>query len=651
MKLPRFKLPYIPVAILTAATLLIAANPRDGSPGAFAAEAGAPDPARVEELVRLLPESPRGVGRPIGDRAAWQAVAQAPQFRDVVRRAEKLLSQPMPELTDDIYLDYSRTGNRTRGQRVISQRHSRMPALVLAECLENRGRFLPAIETAIRAVCFEKSWTLPAHDRSLRNFRGEINDIDLHVAGDSWELATADYWLGDKLSPEIRKLIRSNLERRTWTPFESYVTTGKPSMSWPKTTNNWNAVCLAGVTGSALAGIESRQRRAFFVAAMEHYIQNFLSGFTPDGYCSEGVGYWNYGFGHYVMLAETIRQATGGKLDMMESPKVRQIALFGRRIEILPGIYPAFADCHVGSSPQVPLMAFLSRRFQLGLKDIEVEGLLLSIGPSHSLFELGLFGFANSASECPAAQAADVGQPLRDWFSEAGILICRPLSNSGHTPFGVALKGGHNAEHHNHNDVGSFVVALGKATPLVDPGSEIYTARTFSKNRYDSGVLNSFGHSVPRVAGQLQREGRSAAAAVLKTEFTDKADTFVMDIHTCYNVKPLKRLLRTFIYSREGAGSLTVIDEVELDSPQDFGTALITFSRWKRLAPNRLLVGDGRGAVQVEIAADGGDIEIKAEEIKEDLPGGRIPTRLGIDLTKPAARATIKLTIRPAGGA
>ena len=35
---------------------------------------------------------------------------------------------------------------------------------------------------------------------------------------------------------------------------------------------------------------------------------------------------------------------------------------------------------------------------------------------------------------------------------------------------GVALKGGHNAEHHNHNDVGSYVVALAGTTPLLDPG-------------------------------------------------------------------------------------------------------------------------------------------------------------------------------------
>ena len=35
----------------------------------------------------------------------------------------------------------------------------------------------------------------------------------------AWNLATARYWLGDKLSPEVRKLIDDELERRIFTPF------------------------------------------------------------------------------------------------------------------------------------------------------------------------------------------------------------------------------------------------------------------------------------------------------------------------------------------------------------------------------------------------------------------------------------------------
>ncbi|NUQ62747.1 MAG: heparinase II/III family protein [Pirellulales bacterium] len=607
-----------------------------------------PDPARVSELAGLLPASPRGVGRPIADRQAWEAVAAAPEFREVVSQAARLKDEPLPAAADELYLEFSRNGNRRRYERVQSERHTRFPALVVAECIDNQGRFLAAIEEAIREVCSEKAWVLPAHDSDLRNFSGREIDVDLRSSAAGWNLATAAYWLGDKLSPETRQRIHDELERRIFAPYESSLKTGKPRMWWITGTNNWNAVCHAGVAGAALAAVESPQRRALFAAAAEKNIDYFLQGFTSDGYCSEGMGYWNYGFGHYALLAETLHQATGGKLDLMKDTRVEPIARFGRRMEILPGIYPAFADCHVGARPDPELMAWLSRRFGWGLSQIEEENLLLAGGPTTSLFEFGLYRFPNSASQTPPAKPAAADRALREWFEEAGILICRPAAGI-ERGLGVALKGGHNAEHHNHNDVGSFLIALGSGVPLVDPGSEVYTARTFSGKRYQSNVLNSFGHPVPLVAGQQQRTGRQAAAKVLKTEFTDATDTIVLDLRQAYTVKELETLERTFVFSREGAGSLAVTDNVRFSSPQSFGTALIMFSEWKQARETRLLVGEGKDKVGVEITASGAKFKLTAEKIQEDLPGGRIPTRLGIDLSEPVREAAVTLTIRPSG--
>ncbi len=613
-------------------------------PSAIAIAANVPDPARVDEITKMLPEKPRGVGPKITDRKAWEQAAKLPEFREVIRRAENLLKEPIPELTDELFLDFSKTGNRTRCQRVLSQRHGRMPVFVLAECVENKGRFLPAIEESIAAVCSEKTWVLPAHDRSLRNFRGEANGIDLRVAGESWNMATAYYWLGEKLSPKTRKLVRDELERRTFTPFENALKTGKPGLWWLRGTNNWNAVCLAGVNGAAQAMIEDPKRRAFFIAAAEMYVQNFLRGFTPDGYCSEGVGYWNYGFGHYTMLAETVYQATDGKVDMFADPRVKKDAWFAPSMEILPGVYPAFADCTPGSQPYAPFVAFLSRRFGFGLKQFEREGLGLKIGPSERLFALGLFGWDNSAMDVALVDGKPVADSLRSWFPDAGVLICRPKPGQNGA-LGVAIKGGHNAEHHNHNDVGTYLVAIGKSTPLVDPGAEVYTARTFSSKRYDSIVLNSFGHPVPLVAGQMQRTGRSAAGKVLRKEFTDETDTIVFDIASAYKVKGLKKLHRTFIYSRKGLSELTVIDEVEFESPQHFGTAFITFDSDTKISGHKIYVGD----VVVFVDTGGLRYRITPVEILEDVRTKQQPWRFGIDLgpRTPIAKATVTLRIAP----
>ena len=55
---------------------------------------------------------------------------------------------------------------------------------------------------------------------------------------------------------------------------------------------------------------------------------------------------------------------------------------------------------------------------------------------------------------------------------------------------------------------------------------------------------------MPRVAGRLQEMSREAVAKVVKTEFTDAADTLVLDLSGAYKVPELKKLERTFVFSR-----------------------------------------------------------------------------------------------------
>ncbi len=601
---------------------------------------------RLEKIAAMLPEKPRGFGVPITDRGTWQHLNGIKSFKQVIGQAERLNKEPIPDQPDDLYLDFSRTGNRTRWQRVSGRRRGRISDLALAECLENKGRFIPAFEDIIREICSERTWVMPAHDRSLTNFKGTSVDIDLGSSMLAWSIATADYLLADRLSPEVRELIRTNLEQRIFTPYTDMVLGKREVNWWMKTTNNWNAVCLGGVTGSALATIESRQSRALFVYAAEDYSKNFLKGFTNDGYCSEGLGYWNYGFGYYVTLSEAISQATNGKIDLLGVLKARQAATFGAKIEIQNGVYPAFADCSITTRPSTRLMYFVSRRLGMGLSAWDR---IDTVSPAGSLYDSMMYSFPNSASRSEPAQSSDGGPGLRTWFNDGGVLICRPAEGSSCRLAG-ALKGGHNAEHHNHNDVGSFIVVLGDKPLLIDPGSEVYTARTFSSKRYESNVLNSFGHPVPVIAGKLQRTGLAARARILSTSFTDASDSISLDIASAYDVPQLEKLHRTFTYSRKDDGSLIVKDEVAFKEPCEFGLALITFDSWKKISDSTLIVYDRNDALRIDIDVPDSSIEIKSEIIKEDLSTRKDPTRLGINLTKPVKNATVTITITPANG-
>jgi hypothetical protein len=605
------------------------------------------DQNRVETIAAMLAEKPAGFGSPITDRNSWKKLAQNNSFKEVISQAEMLLKEPIPDQPDDLYLDFSRTGNRTRWERISGLRRERTGTLVLAECLENKGRFIPAFEKLVGVLCSERTWVMPAHDSKLTNFNGTSIDIDLGSSKLAWSLATADYLLADRLSPEVRKLIRDNLDRRIFEPYQDMVL-GKREQNWWMTgTNNWNAVCLAGVTGSALAVIDSPRSRAFFVAAAEKYSTSFLKGFADDGYCSEGLGYWNYGFGHYIMLGEMIYQATNGKVDLLQNPRAKQAAGFGANIEILNGVYPAFADCSIDARPSTQLMYFVSRRFGLALRSWE------QIDPASaggSLYQNMMYSFPNSASRTESAQGVLRGPGIRSWFDQGGVLVCRPEPNSS-SHLAVALKGGHNQEHHNHNDVGSFVVVLGDKPLLLDPGSEVYTARTFSGRRYESNILNSFGHPVPVVAGKLQQTGRQAQGRVVRQSFTDNNDTLVLDISSAYDVPELKKLEREFVYSRLGSGSLSVTDEVVFSQPCDFGTALVTFSQWKQLSPSTVMIYEQEQALRVDIKVTGAEFKIRSETIREDVRANKQPTRLGITFTSPVTNALVCVTITPARSA
>ncbi len=250
----------------------------------------------------------------------------------------------------------------------------------------------------------------------------------------------------------------------------------------------------------------------------------------------------------------------------------------------------------------------------------------------------------NSATGDPAV--APSAPALRDWFGDAQVLTCRP-GPGGKESLAASIKGGRNGVSHGHDDLGSFVLAVGKTILLVDPGAQVYTVRTFSKDRYKSNVINSFGHNVPLVAGQLQISTSKAQVEILDREFSDSADTISMDLTSAYAVGQLIGLSRRFTYDRAG-GSLTIEDKCSFDSPQSFGIQFITFGQWKQISPTQLTIWQDNQAVTIDLDANGAALNIASQTIDEDLPGKQRPTHISVDLKMPTMKATLTSVIRAA---
>jgi Heparinase II/III-like protein len=600
------------------------------------------DPGRVSEIAAMLPPHAVGFGQPITNRVAWDdALARHPELHDIIAQATRDAARPLPAQPDSLYLEFSRDGNRDHWQSVASSRRARIAVFTLAECLENKGRFIAPLEQTITAICAERTWVLPAHDGKLQNFYGKTVDIELGSSMFAADLATADYLLGDRLSPETRNLIHENLQRRIFTPFRDSVNGKRPEFWWLRAENNWNAVCLDGVTAAALATLDSPQERAWYVAVAEKNIDHYLhGGFTPDGYCVEGLGYWNYGFGNFILLAENIRKSTGGQIDWMALPQAAQPALFGVRSEIYDGVHTSIADCNPNGGPLPEWMNYACRRFGLDLpawQSAKLDG---------SLYEKAAFAFLPESLPVIHAQNNLAELPWRTWFPDSGVLICRPGPNTT-APFATAIKGGNNGVNHGHNDSGSFSVVAGSHMVICDPGGEVYTERTFSPHRYDSEVLNSFGHAVPMVAGQLQRHGLDARAALISTNFNPATDTIAFDLRSAYPVKDLEKLERTFVYQRGQSPSLQVHDEVAFSSPENFESVLITWGQIQRLGDNELEISDGGDAVRVNIDTQGHPFHLRQETINENTENKRKPVHLGIVLDDKISSTIVTFRITP----
>jgi hypothetical protein len=231
--------------------------------------------------------------------------------------------------------------------------------------------------------------------------------------------------------------------------------------------------------------------------------------------------------------------------------------------------------------------------------------------------------------------------PPQDVFKQAQIYIFR--APKAEIPFGAAIKGGHNAEHHNHNDIGSYVIALGDKMPVTDAGAEVYTRRTFSARRYESKVINSWGHDVPVVAGQLQLSGRKYKGKVLKSEFTADKDTLLLDLKAAYELPELKVLQRDFVFDRKNL-IIEVCDQVKFDSPKDFETAIITYDEFK-VTGNKVLISAGKHKIEADISASV-PFTVFSEKINEQMRRPPKPWRIGIKLKKPVQGGFIKITYK-----
>ncbi len=527
------------------------------------------------------------------DRAFWKGLAQDPHLSpatpELLKTARELKNKDLPPLPASKYLEFQRNGNRTRYQDLLSERGKFLNAFAVAECFSGTGEFIDPLMDTIWAYCEESDWCYPAHTKGLIDMK--MPHIDLRATHAAADLALLDYVFNEALPKPIRERIRYELDRRIFEPFLSR------EFPWMTVDNNWNAVCNGSILRAALLIGDENERLIKIILRAQNGLCHYFKGFGQDGGTAEGIGYWNYGFSHYVLAAHLLNLATTNRLDLLEPPLIKEIALFPMRIELSPGKFPSFSDGGHEYRFYPGWTSYLAEAIgSKGLQDF------LSARMERTLPSSSLSGLLQATSMGKIASTTGTVR-LEPFVFLRGIewMISRAHLED---PMGMvlAVQGGHNAEQHNHNDVGNFILHNQGESLLVDLGAPVYDKTFFSSQRYTYLAARSLGHSVPLVNGQEQRSGAEAKAVVQVTHTTE-VDTFRADITAAYPPEAkLQSLIRTLKLHRTNEGGFVEVDDnyTFTDAGLPFESALITYGETSQPQDGTVFIQGEHGKLNIK---------------------------------------------------
>jgi len=534
-----------------------------------------------------------------GDRGAWNALP-AEAKTQAVRSAEQYLGMIWPELPATLFLEFHRNGDRERFQRPYRLRRQALLTLVLGECVEGVGRFLDDIINGIWAICEESFWGVSAHNFSGRPpFNGghrrehavplglpdtAYRVIDLFAAETGALLAWTWYLLGARLAadlPVVPDRIERELRERILVPYRTIDTwwwLGKE-----RRTNNWNPWIHSNVLAINLLTETDDAVRAATVSQIITGLDAFLATYHSDGGCDEGTSYWGRAGGSLFDNLDLLYRASDGHLDAFHLPLVEEIGRYIVYTHSSGSWYVNFADGAASITPNGDLIYRYGQRTG-----------------DHSLMQQGAFIVESTLNDPPSAPAegqepanrrnsllrsaltrndgaltrllpaifdstvagADPTPPLmRDaWLDGIQVFTAREHAGSADGLF-VAAKGGTNAESHNHNDVGSFIVALDGQPVLIDIGVETYTRKTFSAERYSIWTMRSSYHNLPVINGIEQAEGAPFAASDVSYRADDDLVEFSLDIAGAFPKQAAIATWRRTLRLERGAHPQVVLED------------------------------------------------------------------------------------------
>ncbi len=579
------------------------------------------------------------------ERANWAAVPED-LSTPIVRQAEADQKAGWNAVLATTFLEFKRNGNRSRYEAQSFGRHSQLERLVLAECLEGKGRFVDDIVNGVWLICEESFWGASAHLYMQKGGPGlyDITDpiIELFGAETAQLLAWIKYLVGaqlDQVSPLVNKRIVLETERRILEPARNrddfwWMGFGKNTRT--ARLNNWTPWINSNLLVANLLLEEDSKLRIAETVRIARSLDAYLNQYWPDAGEEEGAGYFSASPMCYFEAVSMLDAATGKSTNILANPFIDAMARYILNAHIAEDAYIDYGDAHVHAGPEGSLLyrygravhddqlaaygAYYAAKRDLSNKEA-TNGRQRGVNLPSMSRALPLL---LEATELRNAKGADV--LVRDaWYPNLGLVTARVKADSADGMY-FAVLAANNGRSHSHNDTGSYIIYQDGQPVAIDVGFEAYTAKTFSPDRYTIWTMQSAYHNLPTIGGVMQHDGVSFQATDRKFDNDENRATYSFNIAEAYPKEAgVKSWLRTVTLDRK-INKVTVEENFELEGAKPgesvgYDSEACNCQSGRKHHAEACGMGDGKGSL---LKYDAGQIDPRVETIKLDDMGLRM---------------------------
>lgn len=586
------------------------------------------------------------------DRAGWDKVMGSWK-ETFIERGEKALDYRWQVVTATDYLTHNRGQSQGKADAHIGANLMAIIDLFFAELATGQGRYMDQLMDGTFAMCEVTSWVRShhlSHQKSHRYFpEYDDNAIDL-VAGDVGAVMAWVYYYFheefDKIEPEISRRLLHELDKRIMTPYLNDTHYGwKGDRFDPEKNhlNNWTPWCSINCLQVFALCEKDLDRFAKAAYMSMESVDKYLNNIEGDGCCDEGPTYWYQGPAKNFEYLEFLKWVTGGKVDALGNPMIRRMGEYITTSTIGNGWVVNFSDASAKGADNALIIYNYGKGVDSPLMK-HYAAYALKGGPAPVMrdrFIIRMFYSLLVKDELEKETPELVFEPYT-WYPKTQICYMREKDG-----FFVASKGGHNAQSHNHNDIGTVSLYY-KAIPfLIDAGVGTYITKTFSSHRYEIWSMQANYHNVPMLNGVPEKEGRQYASR--QATFDPKTMTFAVDFAGTYPAEAcVKSMLRKVSLKN---GKVTIKDSYSLsESRQAADFNWLTWGDVDIETPGKVSI-----TVQGETVTlnyDGKKLEPVLETIVQDDPplkrvwGDKI-YRVTLRERKPAVKGNYTFTLVP----